>query len=163
MKTVLIMRHAKSSWDKAFTADHDRPLKKRGKHDSPRMGRLIREQDLVPDLIITSSAKRAVATAEAVALACGYEHEIEVTREFYHAGVDAYIDWLQSLPDHCHRVLIVGHNPGMEELLEELTGTWQRMPTAALAEVRFPLTFWSGLDEMTVGEMKNLWLPRNLP
>lgn len=163
MKTVLIMRHAKSSWDNAFTADHDRPLKKRGKQDSPRMGRLIREQDLVPDLIITSSAKRAVATAEAVAFACGYEHEIEVTREFYHAGVDAYIDWLQGLPDHCHRVLIVGHNPGMEELLEELTGTWQRMPTAALAEVRFPLTFWSGLDEMTVGEMKNLWLPRNLP
>ncbi len=162
MKTLLILRHAKSSWDNALLTDYERPLNKRGKQDAPRMGKLLREQDLVPDLIITSSAERALATAEAVALASGYEQEIRATRSFYHADPEAYLDVLRQLDDSLERVMVVGHNPGMEELLEELTGLWEQMSTAALAQISLPINQWSELDEETTGELVNLWRPKEL-
>ncbi|MBK6712098.1 MAG: histidine phosphatase family protein [Chloroflexi bacterium] len=68
MKTLLVLRHAKSSWSNDFLSDHQRPLNDRGKQDAPRMGRLLRDEELTPDLIITSSAERALSTAELVAL-----------------------------------------------------------------------------------------------
>jgi phosphohistidine phosphatase len=162
MKTLLILRHAKSSWANAYLSDHDRPLKKRGKRDAPRMGRLLRDEDLVPDLIICSSAKRALDTAEAAAEASGYGGVIEVTRDFYHADPETYIGRLKVLPKEVNRVLIVGHNPGMEEMLEQLTGLHERMPTAALAQVSLPIEGWSDIGLETSGSLVNLWLPRNL-
>ena len=163
MKTLLILRHAKSSWNNAQLTDYERPLNKRGKTDAPRMGRLLREQDLVPDLIISSSAERALTTAEAVALASGYEQEIQSTRSFYHADPEAYLDVLRQLDDSLERVMVVGHNPGMEELLEELTGVWEQMPTAALAQISLPINHWRELDGETTGELVNLWRPKELP
>jgi phosphohistidine phosphatase len=162
MKTLLILRHAKSSWANAYLSDHDRPLKKRGKRDAPRMGRLLRDEDLVPDLIICSSAKRALDTAAAAAEASGYDGVIEVTRDFYHADPETYIGRLKVLPKEVNRVLIVGHNPGMEEMLEQLTGLHERMPTAALAQVSLPIEGWSDIGLETSGSLVNLWLPRNL-
>ena len=97
MKTLLILRHAKSSWKDASLADHDRPLNKRGKRDAPRMGRLLQEQDLVPDRIISSTAKRARNTAKAVAKACNCKDKVELTSEFYHAGPGAYLAVLQNV------------------------------------------------------------------
>jgi phosphohistidine phosphatase len=163
MKTLLILRHAKSSWDNMQLTDYERPLNNRGKRDAPRMGKLLREQDLMPDLIITSSAERALTTAEAVALASDYEQEIKHTRSFYHADPEPYIEALQQLDDSYERVMVVGHNPGIEELLEELTGLWERMPTAALAHVTLPIAHWHELDEDTTGELVNLWRPKELP
>ena len=162
MKTLIIMRHAKSSWDQTNLADHARPLKKRGKRDAPRMGELLLDEDLTPDLIISSSAKRAVATAEAAAVACDYAGVIVVTRNFYHADPDTYIDGLQGINDQVSMVMVVGHNPGMEELLEELTGVWQRLPTAAIAVVNLPLNTWEELNEMTRGILVNLWTPNSI-
>ena len=72
MKSVLVLRHAKSSWKHPELPDHDRPLNKRGKHDAPLMGRLLKREDLVPDVIISSTAMRAGATAEAVAKASSF-------------------------------------------------------------------------------------------
>jgi phosphohistidine phosphatase len=162
MKTLLILRHAKSSWANASLSDHDRPLKKRGKRDAPRMGRLLWEEDLVPDLIICSSARRALDTAEAAAASSGYDADIEVTRDFYHADPETYIGRLRSLPKEVDRVLIVGHNPGMEELLEQLTGVRERMPTAALAQVSLSVDGWGDIGLETGGSLVYLWLPRNL-
>jgi phosphohistidine phosphatase len=162
MKTLLILRHAKSSWANTYLGDHDRPLKKRGKRDAPRMGRLLREENLLPDLVISSSAKRALDTAEAAAAASGYDDQIVVTRDFYHADSESYTDKLRSLPNEVNRVLIVGHNPGMEELLVDLTGAHERMPTAALAQVSLPVENWSEVTLETSGSLENLWLPRNL-
>ena len=85
MRTLLILRHAKSSWANNRLADHARPLNKRGKLDAPRMGQLLRREELMPDLVISSTAERALTTAEMAALACGYEAAIRVTRDFYHA------------------------------------------------------------------------------
>jgi phosphohistidine phosphatase len=162
VKTLLILRHAKSSWSEGGLADHDRPLNARGKVDAPRMGRLLRREGLTPELILSSTAERAVATAELVAQASGYENEIRTTRHLYHAGPETYLEQLQRLPDEYGRVMVVGHNPGMEELIDQLTGSGEAMPTAALAQVELPIEQWAGLDETTEGKLINLWLPREL-
>lgn len=163
MKTLIIMRHAKSSWDQADLADHDRPLKNRGKRDAPRMGELLLDEDLTPDLIISSSAKRAVATAKAAADACDYAGNIIVTRNLYLADPEIYIDELKGIPDQVSVVMVVGHNPGLEEFLEELTGVWQRLPTAAIAVVNLPVNTWEELDEVTHGTLVNYWTPKSIP
>ena len=77
MKTLLLLRHAKSSWDNSELADHDRPLNGRGRRDAPRMGQLLAQHDLTPDLIVTSAARRAATTAELVALAAEYGGDIQ--------------------------------------------------------------------------------------
>jgi phosphohistidine phosphatase len=163
MKTLLILRHAKSSWSNANLGDHDRPLNERGKRDAPRVGRLLRREGLVPDLILCSSAERALATAEAVALESGYEQEIQVTRALYHGGPEHYLAALRQLPDVCSRVMVVGHNPGLEELLESLTGNGESMPTGALAQVELPIARWSAVVGHTAGRLVDFWVPRDLP
>jgi phosphohistidine phosphatase len=162
MKTLLILRHAKSSWKDVSLADHDRPLNKRGKRDAPRMGKLLREQDLVPDRIISSTAKRARNTAKAVAKACDCEDKVELTSEFYHAGPGAYLAVLQNVSDDDQRVMVVGHNPGMEALVTHLTGRMETMPTAALAHVALPIEKWDELDYEVQGELLHLWRPKAL-
>ena len=160
MKTLLILRHAKSSWKDTSLADHDRPLNKRGKRDAPRMGKLLQEQDLVPDRIISSNAKRARNTAKAVAKACHREDKVELTSEFYHAGPGAYLAVLQNVQDDDQRVMVVGHNPGMEALVTHLTGRMETMPTAALAHVALPIEKWTDLDYEVQGELLHLWRPK---
>lgn len=162
MKILLILRHAKSSWSEGGLADHERPLNERGQIDAPRMGRLLRREGLTPDLILSSTAKRAVATAELVAQASGYENEIRTTRNLYHASPEAYLEQLRPLSDEYGRVMVVGHNPGLEELLDQLTDSGEIMPTAALAHVELPIEQWAALDETTEGKLINLWLPREL-
>jgi len=159
MKTLLILRHAKSAWDESGVPDHDRPLNKRGKRDAPRMGRVLRDEDLVPDLILSSTAKRARRTAQLAAEACGYEGEIEVDEGLYLAGPEDYLEALHGVPDQMERVMLVGHNPGLEELLEALTGEAQALPTAALAEIELSIEHWQQV-EAAEGRLVGLWLPR---
>src|SRR5262245_35485739 len=135
MKTLLLLRHAKSSWKYPDLADHDRPLNKRGKVIAPRMGQLLKDENLVPDLILSSTAARAQTTAHKVARASGYEGDIRVTRELYETGPAAYLALLQAIPEEHARVLVVGHNPDLEVLLEQLTDEAETLPTAALALV----------------------------
>ncbi len=162
MKTLLILRHAKSSWDNLYLSDFERPLSKRGKYDAPRMGKLLRREELVPDLIISSSAKRAMATAESVALASDYENEITFTRDLYHADPESYIEALVTVDDNVNCVMVVGHNPGIEEFVEQLSGEWERMPTAALAQIRLPINRWSELTFDSEGNLVSVWRPKEL-
>ena len=162
MKTLLILRHAKSSWKHPDLADHDRPLNKRGKRAAPRMGELLSEEDLLPDLILSSSAKRARTTGELFSETSGYEGEFRVNRDLYAHYAGAYLDMLSDLGEDYERVMVIGHNPGLEELVEELTGDWIRMPTAALAVVELPIQDWSDLSEETQGELVNFWQPKEL-
>jgi phosphohistidine phosphatase len=162
MKTLLVLRHAKSSWREAELADHDRPLNKRGKRDAPRMGELMRAEGLLPDLILTSSARRALTTAELVAETSGYGGDIQVSRDLYAAGPEEFIAALCALPDELDTVLVVGHNPGLEELVELLTEESSAMPTATLAQVQLDIDRWVDLQEQESGRLVNLWLPRNL-
>lgn len=142
--------------------DHKRPLNKRGKHDAPLMGKLIREQGLTPDLIISSTAQRAQDTARIVAETCGYDGEVELRQELYLSDTTCYLDILGGLPDQVRIVMMVGHNPDLEELLELLTDFDEPFPTAALAQVELPIASWQSLSEATDGYLKNLWRPRQL-
>ena len=162
MKILLLMRHAKSSWDRASLADYDRPLNQRGKRDAPRMGQLVDQQDLVPDLIISSTAKRARKTAQKVAQACGYANAIEMAEELYHAAPEAWITTLHGVADHHTIVLGIGHNPGLEELVHRLTDRVETFPTAALAHVSLPIESWDHLTLQPTGTLVNLWRPREL-
>lgn len=162
MKTLLILRHAKSSWNNARLTDHERPLNSRGRRDAPRMGRLLRDEDLVPELILSSSAERAYATAELVALSCDYEYEIVVTRDLYHAMPEDYVEALHEMGRESGVVLVVGHNPGVEELVTYLTDEQERMPTAALAQVTLPIQRWQELGDGVQGALENLWRPKEL-
>lgn len=126
------------------------------------MGRLLKELDLVPDLIITSTAERALATAELAASSAGYEQEIQVTRDFYLADGQEYIEYLAGLDSPAERIMVVGHNPGLEHLVALLGGTWEHLPTAALAQIELPVDSWAALDEESTGRLVNLWLPREL-
>ena len=161
-KTLLVMRHAKSSWKDDSLADHDRPLNKRGRTAAPRIGQLIREQGIVPDHIASSSALRARATAEAVAVACGYAGTIDVRRELYLAPPGAYVEVIRSIDRGPERVLLVGHNPGVAQLVCELAHADEVMPTGALALIELPIVRWSELDFDAVGQLMRLWRPREL-
>lgn len=162
MKTLLLMRHAKSSWKDDALPDHDRPLNKRGKHDAPKMGKLLREQDLVPDLILCSTAVRATQTAKAVLDECGGDAEIHRHPEIYDGGEDDVLEILRALPDEVERVLLIGHNPGLEVLVEMLSAESAAMPTAAVAHIELDIAHWQKLCEVTCGRLKGYWAPREL-
>ena len=162
MRTLLILRHAKSSWKETGLTDHDRSLNKRGRRDAPRIGELLREQELVPDMILSSSTKRAKRTAEIVAEESGFSGEIMFSRELYAAWPESYIDALSIQPDQYGCVMVVGHNPGLEELLLVLAGEAERMPTAALAQVTLPIDSCRELSYESTGELVKIWRPREL-
>jgi len=162
MKQLLVLRHAKSSWKDSTLTDFNRPLNERGKRDAPRMGKLLSQLDLTPDLIITSAAVRAKLTAEAVADNCGYDGDILATPDLYMGMPEDYITVLNQIEDVYTRIMIVGHNPGIEDFVEDLTDQWHRMPTAALAYIKLDIKNWQAFDEESVGELLNIWLPKEI-
>jgi phosphohistidine phosphatase len=163
MKTLLLMRHAKSSWKDDSLADYDRPLNKRGRRDAPRMGRLIREEGLTPDAILCSGALRARMTAESVADQCGFEGEITILEELYASDPETLLEAINPLPEDYASVLLVAHNPGIEELVEALTGKYRRMPTGALAYLMLPVALWHDIHDEVEGKTVFVWRPRELP
>lgn len=163
MQTLLVLRHGKSSWKHPGLADHDRPLNKRGRGDAPRVGRLLRDEALAPDGIVSSTAARARATATLVGEAAGFGGSVELDRRLYLASAAEVIDVLQEVGGEAPRLLVVGHNPGLEELVAILTGSFVALPTAALAAVRLEVDAWPQLSASTRGRLVNLWRPRELP
>ena len=161
-KILMLLRHAKSSWREPGCRDHDRPLNKRGNKAAPRMGQLLRQQKLVPDRMISSTAVRARATAQAVAEASGSEGKVQLSPELYLAAPASYIDVLRRLSGDPQRVLAVGHNPGIQSLLAHLTGQELAMPTAALAVVSLAIEGWDELSVHAAGELLGFWRPRQL-
>ena len=163
MKTLLVLRHAKSSWSHSGLADHDRPLNERGERDAPRVGNLVRRQRLMPDLIISSDAVRARMTAEAVAKAAGYAGEIRLEPLLYGAAPDDIVAVLRAEPEpDMATVMVVGHNPGLEALVGQLTGERPDLPTAALVQIDLPIDRWRDLNGSTRGTLVELWRPKEL-
>lgn len=160
MKTLLLMRHAKSSWKNQALSDHDRPLNKRGKREAPYMGRLLREKDAVPDLIVSSTAKRARKTAAKVLLEMGGDAVIELHSELYDATPAACLAVLNGLYHDDDCVLLVGHNPCSEELLAALTRQTRALPTAAVARIELAITSWRDLTLQTQGKLTDVWQPQ---
>ncbi len=162
MKTLLLLRHAKSSWKEAGQADHSRPLNKRGLRDAPRIGALLGTQKIEPELIVSSSAVRALLTAEAVAEALDIEIPLIKEDALYLASSSAYIQCARYVDQGVQSILMVGHNPGISDLLFTLTGCDDPMPTAALAQIEFPIDDWKELSLETQGNLVDLWRPKDL-
>ena len=160
MKQLLILRHAKSSWADSSMTDWQRPLNERGLRDAPRAGDWLRDQSLLPDVIITSDAVRARATAEAVAKAAGYAKEIVVEPALYHAEPEDLYAVLNGVQDRAASVvLIVGHNPGLEDFVQQLTGEHHDLPTTALLHIRMAIDRWSDVDSETAASIVDMWRP----
>jgi phosphohistidine phosphatase len=162
VKSVLILRHAKSSWKDSEIDDHERPLNKRGKRDAPIMGKLLKNKHLVPDLIISSTAKRARSTAKRVAESSGYMGKITLDRSLYAAEPAAYINVLRHLSNEYTQVLMVGHNPGIEELVSMIAGEEHVMPTCSLVHIRFDINSWNEINNKSRGKLLGTWQPREL-
>jgi phosphohistidine phosphatase len=162
MKTILLMRHAKSSWKNSNLADHDRPLNKRGKRDAPRMGALLNLENLVPDTILCSTALRAKMTVEGILHTCGFEGEVSYLRSLYHGGPDDYFEALSKLQEEIQSAMIIGHNPDMEYFLDLTCDVQEHMSTSAIAIINLSTDNWSEINEEIEGELIHLWKPREL-
>jgi phosphohistidine phosphatase len=161
MKTILLLRHAKSDWGMGV-ADFDRPLNKRGLNDASLMGKLLAQAGMMPDRILSSPAFRAKQTTELVAEACGYEQPIQWEKSFYEGGSADLITALQQLPASIESAMLVGHNPIMENVASRLctnTGSFIQMPTAALVCLEVNINNWA---ELRHGEAILSWflIPR---
>jgi phosphohistidine phosphatase len=162
MKTLLLLRHAKACASDTDVGDHERPLAKRGKREAPKMGRLLRDENLLPDLIVSSSAKRCRKTADHVIEHSAYRGETRITGELYEANEQLLREFLSRLDDQVSRLLLIGHNPGMELLLQSLTGNYTPLTTAALASVELPISSWRDLNGSAQGTLQNVWQPGEL-
>ena len=149
MKTLTIIRHAKSSWKDLELKDFDRPLNKRGKRDAPLAGQRLRENSISPDLIVTSPAKRALTTAKLIANEIGYSKKNLVSdQRVYMADVEDLIQILRKVDNSCKNVAIVGHNPDMTDLANELTGeSIDNVPTCGVVHATLDIKSWQDLDE----------------
>ena len=166
-RTLILLRHGKSDWS-TDADDFDRPLKKRGRNASSKAGKWLHEKMLVPDFVITSRAKRAVQTAELACKSMGIRiKEIYQQKHIYLATAEELLFALEDCPEQAKRVMLVGHNPGLEELLYFLVGgrvtipeDGKLMPTAALAQLEMP-DHWGGLDTGSA-ELRCLVRPRDI-
>jgi phosphohistidine phosphatase len=161
MKTLLLLRHAKSDWDNPNLRDFERPLNERGRKAAPLMGEFMRERNIRADLILCSPAERAGQTAALVSVAAGFATAPRFDRRSYEADGPRLLEGLSELEDAARVVLLVGHNPGLEGLLEHLTGQAATMPTAALALVSLDIENWNEIREHA-GRLEWLVKPKEL-
>ena len=161
MPRLLLMRHAKSSWSDPRMSDHDRPLNKRGQAAAPRMGRWLQENDLLPERIFSSTARRACDTATLIADSYESPPRIELFRDLYHATPDEMIDVLASHGGAAEVLMLVAHNPGIEDFISEITTQVEFCPTAVVAVIDFQVP-WVELLVEAKGSLESLWRPREI-
>ena len=161
MKTLYLLRHAKSSWDEPGLPDFDRPLNKRGEKAAPLMGKVMRERKVRPDVVLCSPAKRTKQTAKLALKAAKSDLDVVFDERLYLASENQLRKVLSELDDLVEAVLLVGHNPDLEDLLEYLTGDCEGMVTGTLASLTLNIKHWSDSLE---GNGKLDWLvkPKDL-
>ena len=143
-RELILLRHAKSSWGQADLADHDRPLNGRGRRQAPLVGAWLAAEDCEPDLVLCSSARRARETLEGLLGAGGWQPPVVFEEGLYHAEPEAVLELIAWLGGTAHRLLVVGHNPGLSDLSSRLAGREIALRTACLT--RFELSApWSDL------------------
>ncbi|ALW84107.1 phosphohistidine phosphatase [Hymenobacter sedentarius] len=149
MKTLYLLRHAKSSWSFNELSDQERPLNDRGRDDAPAMGKALAKRHIRPDLVVSSPAVRAMSTAVLVAREVEYPHDkIVVEPGIYGADVDGLLDVIHHLPDTAASVLLVGHNPTITETANALSpSSLNEMPTAAVVCLRFDCDHWADVSK----------------
>jgi phosphohistidine phosphatase len=143
MKKLLLLRHAKSSWEDVSLPDFERPLNERGRRAAPLVGKFMRQRKIQPDIILCSPARRTRETIALVLEAAGIETETRYDERIYEATASRLLEIISGIEDDKREVMLVGHNPGFENLLERLTGQMKRMPTATLALITLNAESWS--------------------
>lgn len=161
MKTIYLLRHAKSSWDNQALSDFDRPLNERGQRAAPFIGALMKERGLLPEAIFSSPALRAKTTSELVASAAGIETPIIFDDRIYAASPMRLLTLIRAIGDDIASAMIVGHNPGMEGFLWYLTGKLEPMPTATLAASELDVAKWADVTERC-GNLTEIIRPKEL-
>lgn len=148
MKKLYLIRHAKSDWSDTSLNDFDRPLNKRGKNNAPLMGKILYERDVLPDLIISSPAKRAKTTAKLFAKEVDYKKEnIKYIDTIYEASVNELINVIKECKDKVDTLFLFGHNPSLNMLAELLVGFEENIPTAAFIEIEIDSASWSDIEK----------------
>jgi phosphohistidine phosphatase len=168
MKKLIIVRHAKSSWDNPDLDDFDRPLNKRGLKDAPRMGKRLKEKHITPDIMLSSPAERALATCQAIATVLQFDQsKIKTDKRLYHANEDQILDVIRSLKDSPRDseevVMIFGHNPGLTEFANALLNeTIDNIPTCGIVAAELPVERWQNVT-FGCGEMLFFDFPKSKP
>lgn len=162
MKTLFLLRHAKSSWKDQSLPDFERPLNRRGKDAAERVGRYLKHELIVPELVLSSPATRARETLERVAKAAKWSTEVRFDQRIYEAGGLRLLEVISQIENDRHTALLVGHNPGLEELLMLLTGVTEHLPTAALAKIEIKTSKWTTAGDKRA-KLARLIKPRDLP
>lgn len=169
MKTVYLLRHAKSSWDDPSIPDFQRPLSERGRKTAPKMSEYLKEEGLIPDAVLCSGAKRAVETWELIAPSLG-SPKLHLDDNLYMAAPEAIIQWLKRLTPEINSVLLIGHNPGFEELAVRFSGDGKKKalkrlrkkyPTGALAVIQFDVDGWPAVGD-GAGYLERFVRPKDL-
>jgi phosphohistidine phosphatase len=160
-KTLYLLRHAKSSWDDPAMKDFDRPLNKRGKKAAPQIGGEMKSRGVRPDAILSSPAKRTRETAKLALEAAGIVQKPTFVEEIYEASLNDLKNVLNKHAGDAASVMLIGHNPGMEELLLYLTGEHEDFPTAALAKIKLDSEAWNKIYSGG-GHLEWLIKPREL-
>lgn len=151
MKYLLLMRHAKSAWDIPGQSDFERTLNERGKKDAPEMGKRIRKKDFIPEIIVSSPAKRALKTAREVAKELEYdEKNIQQETDIYEADIEDLMHVIRSFDDKASHVMMVGHNPSFTGMVGILSNMFiENMPTSGVALIRFDIQSWKQVSKHT--------------
>lgn len=150
VKTLYIVRHAKSSWDDPNLDDFERPLNERGKRDAPRMGKRLKEREVHPDHILSSPARRAFSTAKRIAKVLGYSKDvIKTEKKLYHAGEEQILSVIKSINDKFDVVLVFGHNPGLTEFVNALKDddgqVIDNIPTCGIVAFELKVDHWKDI------------------
>lgn len=149
MKTLYLVRHAKSSWKDEDLTDFERPLNTRGRRDAPFIGKLLAQKGVKADLLISSPATRAIVTARFIAEELLYPRDlIRADAALYDADVPALLRVVQGIEPSCHSVMLFGHNPEFTELIRTLTGAdLENLPTCGVFGIRFNIELWSSVGD----------------
>ena len=150
MKKIILIRHAKSAWDHPWLDDFERPLAERGLRDAPQMAASLKNRGITVDLICSSTAKRAKQTACMTAAVLGYtEKKIHWEKSLYHASEDHLLRFIQSQSDQIQTLVLVGHNPGLTELINVLGVKLDNLPTSGQFAFSVSTTHWKELSRDT--------------
>ena len=153
MKKLIVMRHAKSDWSNPSLADIDRPLNRRGERDAPRMGRALAERNHIPDLLLLSPAERVNRTAEGLSKGMGRSIPGEFIDSFYPGNPADFREALEEYGEKAGCILVLAHNPGVENFVMQLSGRYHKMPTAAAAVFSAENGFWQLVEILRAKEL----------
>jgi phosphohistidine phosphatase len=164
MKTLFVVRHAKSSWDDTGIADFDRPLNDRGKKDAPRMAKRLKEKKIHPSLMLTSPANRALTTCKRMAEILGYAADkIKTDRHLYHASDEEILSVIGNLKDTYDSVMIFGHHPGLTEFVNTIlheSHYIEHIPTCGIVAITLDINSWSAVKN-TEGKLLFFDFPKS--